>query len=164
MPFRITFPKYVIAGLLLMSLPAWSGALEDAMASRDRGDFTAAFNAFKQLAAHGEANAQFQLSLLYAAGKGVRPDAPLALYWLKQAATRGNIQAQSNLGVVFNRGRGIPQDEIKAYAWFTMAAKEGDVAAATNRDVAARKLTPAQLEQAKTLAVICQQESYKPCL
>src|ERR1035437_9983823 len=113
MPVRITFSRLVITGALLTSLPAWSGALEDAMAARDRGDFTAAFNTFKQLATHGEANAQFQLSLLYAAGKGVRSDAPQALFWLKQAATHGNLQAQSNLGVAFNRGHGMQQDEIK---------------------------------------------------
>ncbi len=164
MPVRIIFSRFIATSLLLISLPAWPGALENAMAARDRGDFTSAFNTFKQLAAHGEANAQFQLSLLYAAGKGVRSDAPQALFWLKQAATHGHLQAQSNLGVAFNRGRGIPQDEIKAYAWFTMAAKEGDMVAATNRDVAARELTPAQLEQAKALAVICQQGNFKPCL
>jgi TPR repeat protein len=44
------------------------GPFEDGMAARERGDYAAAFGAFKPLAASGDANSQFQLSLLYATG------------------------------------------------------------------------------------------------
>jgi hypothetical protein len=150
--------------VLLTSTYAWPGQFEDGLSARDRGDYSAAFNTFKQLASSGDASSQFQLSLLYSAGKGVRVDNKQALYWLQQAATRGNAQAQSNLGVAFNMGRGVPQDSIKAYAWLSIAAAVGDSMTATNRDVAARKLSPQQLEQAKGLAKDCQQGNFKPCL
>lgn len=150
--------------VLLTSAYAWPGQFEDGLNARDRGDYSNAFNTFKQLASSGDASSQFQLSLLYSGGKGVRVDNKQALYWLQQAATRGNTQAQSNLGVAFNMGRGVPQDSIKAYAWLSIAAAVGDSMAATNRDVVARKLSPQQLEQARGLAKDCQQGNFKPCL
>jgi len=150
--------------VLMTSVSAWPGQFEDGLSARDRGDYSTAFTTFKQLASSGDANSQFQLSLLYSGGKGVKVDAVQALYWLRQAATHGNAQAQSNLGVAFNMGRGVPQDPIKAYAWLSIAVAAGDSIAATNRDVVARKLSPQQLEQAKGLAKDCQQGNLKPCL
>lgn len=164
MEIRILFCRLAMAGLLLSSSAGRCGQLEDGVAARARGDFKAAFSAFSQLANYGNAQGQFQLSLLYTFGMGVKPDAKTALYWLRQAAIHGDSQAQGNLGVAFNRGRGVPQDEVKAYAWFTMAASSGDAVAATNREVASRKFTPLQLEQAKALALICQGGNFKPCL
>jgi hypothetical protein len=149
---------------LVVSASAWSGQFADGLAARERGDFAAAFNAFKPLAQSGDANSQFQLSLLYFAGQGVKADSKQALYWLRQAATRGNTQAQSNLGTAFNMGRGVPQDAIKAYAWLNMASASGDSIASTNRDVVARKMTSQQLNQARALAQVCQQGNFVPCL
>ena len=150
--------------VLLTAANAWPGQFEDGLSARDRGDYPSAFNTFKLLASSCDASSQFQLSLLYSGGKGVKVDSVQALYWLQQAAIRGNAQAQSNLGVAFNMGRGVPQDPIKAYAWLSIAVAAGDSMAATNRDVVARKLSPQQLEQAKGLTKDCQQGNFKPCL
>jgi len=150
--------------LLLAATLARSGPFEDGLAARARGDFATAFSTFKQLASTGDARSQFQLSLLYASGKGVKPNPKNAMYWLRQAAIHGDVQAQSNLGVAFNRARGEPQDPIKAYAWSSMASASGDTVATTNRDVAARRLSLAQIEQAKALARLCLQGDFKPCL
>lgn len=149
---------------LVASASVWPGPFEDGLAARDRGDFAAAVHTFKPLAQSGDANSQFQLSLLYAAGKGVKADNKQALYWLRQAATRGNTQAQSNLGNAFNMGREVAQDTIKAYAWLSMASASGDSVASTNREVVARKMSPLQLEQGKALAKVCLQGNFKPCL
>lgn len=164
MEMRVIFYRCAVAGVLLSLTAAWCGQLEDGIAASERGDFKSAFSVFSQLASNGNAQGQFQLSLLYTFGRGVKPDAKTALYWLRQAAIHGDSPAQSNLGVAFNRGRGVPQDEIKAYAWFTLAATAGDAVAVTNREIAGRKFTPAQLEQAKALALICQGGNFKPCL
>ena len=154
----------LVISVLLAAGQAWPRQFEDGLSARDRGDYSTAFNTFKQLASSGDASSQFQLSLLYSAGKGVRVDSAQSLYWLRQAAIRGNAQAQSNLGVAFNMGRGVPQDPIKAYAWLSLAVTAGDSMAATNRDVVARKLSPQQLEQAKGLTTDCQLGNFKPCL
>lgn len=147
-----------------LSASAFSGTLQEGIAARDRADYASALDVFRQLAAAGNADGQFQLSLLYAAGKGVPGDSKQALYWLKEAAVHGHGPAQSNLGVAFNRGRGVPQNAIKAYAWLQIAAASGDRLAITNRDLVARKLTAVQLAQARALAQDCLQNHFKACL
>jgi len=134
---------------------ARASTFDDAVAAKQRGDFSGALSQFRQLASAGDTSAQFELSLLYLNGKGGPQNSKESMYWLKQAAMRGYLPAQSNLGVVFNRGRYLPQDGVKAYIWSSMAADSGDSVAMTNRDVAARKLTPTQLELAKALALEC---------
>ena len=73
---------------LVASASAWSGQFEDGLAAREMGDYARAVNTFKPLAQSGDANSQFQLSLIYAAGKGVKADSKEALYWLRQASIR----------------------------------------------------------------------------
>jgi TPR repeat protein len=140
-----------------------AATLQEATSAKDRGDFIAAFNQFKQLATSGDAVAQFQLSLLCDAGLGTRRDPKEALYWLRISASHGNPQAQSNLGVAFAKGRGVAQDPVRAYAWIAAAAESGDSVAITNRDVVARKLTAQQAVQARTLLIECQSSGYKAC-
>jgi TPR repeat protein len=141
-----------------------AATLQEATSAKDRGDFAGAFSQFKQLAASGDAAAQFQLSLLYGSGRGTKTDAKEALHWLRVSATHGNPQAQSNLGVAFSRGKGVAQDPIRAYAWLATAAASGDSVAITNRDVVASKLTEQQVIQAKALMIQCQRSGFGPCL
>ena len=58
----------------------WSTTLQEATATKDRGDFAGAFSQFRQLAASGDAAAQFELSLLYGPGRGTKMDAREALH------------------------------------------------------------------------------------
>lgn len=141
-----------------------AATLQEATSAKDRGDFAGAFSQFKQLAASGDAAAQFQLSLLYGSGRGTKTDAKEALHWLRVSATHGNPQAQSNLGVAFSRGKGVAQDPIRAYAWLATAAASGDSVAITNRDVVASKLTEQQVIQAKALMIQCQRSGFGSCL
>ncbi len=152
------------AALLSFSSLCGAATLLNALAAKDRGDFESAFQQFKQLASLDDAIAQFQLSLLYEAGKGTKQDATQAIHWLRMSAAHGNPQAQSNLGVAFSKGRGIGQDLVRAYAWFAASAVSGDSVAATNRDVVARKMTEQQITQAKALLIECQRGGYKACL
>ena len=151
---------------ILLPFCSFGGAatLQSALAAKDSGAFETAFMQFKQLATSGDAAAQFQLSLLYAAGRGTQPDAKESLYWLRLSAARGDPQAQSNLGVAFTKGRGVAQDLIRAWVWFSAAAVSGDSVATTNRDVVASKLTEQQRTQAKALLVECQSSGFKACL
>jgi TPR repeat protein len=161
----ISLSTFVLCAALL-SFCSISGAatLQNALAAQDRGDYESAFEQFKQLASFGDAVAQFQLSILYDAGRGTRQDAREALYWLRMSAAHGNPQAQSNLGVAFSKGRGVAQDLVRAYAWFAASAVSGDSVAATNRDVVARRMTEQQITQAKALLIECQRGGYKACL
>lgn len=155
--------RWLLIPVLCWAASAWSGPYEDGVSARNRGDFVEALRLFKPLAGAGDAASQFQLSLLYASGQGVSADLKESLYWLRKAALRGHAQAQSNLGVAFSKGRGVMQDDVKAYAWFSMAASAGDSIAVTNQALAARRLSPQQLEQAKALALACSQGNFKGC-
>ena len=104
------------------------------------------------LAAHqGQADAQFNLGMLYTNGEGDWQDdyAQAALRYRK-AAEQGDARAQYNLGVLYYKGHGVPQDFAKAYFWFDLAtAAEQDASLVEQttkyRDEAASHLTPADL-------------------
>jgi TPR repeat protein len=162
-PIRI-FPLTAVILFLWTASFSWSATLQEATSAKDRGDFAGAFSQFKQLAASGDAAAQFQLSLLFGSGRGTKLDAKESLYWLRVSATHGDPQAQSNLGVAFSKGRGVATDPIRAYTWFAAAAASGDSVAITNRDIAAGKLSEQQLLQAKALLIQCQRTGFAPCL
>ena len=76
--------------LLLLSLvsPAWAGFEEGAAAYR-RGDYAAALREFLPLAQQGDAQAQFNLGVMYGEGQGVPRDYAEALKWFRLAAAQG---------------------------------------------------------------------------
>ncbi len=75
------------------------------------------------------------------------------------AAERGDADAQVSLGLMYAFGHGGPLDLVQAYKWFDLAAsryaaseKEGRDRAVRGRDLAAAKMTPAQITEAQKLA------------
>ena len=81
-----------------------------------------------------------------------RGDYATALLLLRPLAEQGNIWAQSNLGVMYAVGEGVPQDFVSAHMWFSLAATRGAKKAQENRDIAASKMTPAQITKAQRMA------------
>jgi TPR repeat protein len=49
----------------------------------------------------GYAEAQSNLGIAYAFGKGVLKDDKQSVYWYQKAADQGNAEAQSNLGIAY---------------------------------------------------------------
>jgi hypothetical protein len=49
-------------------------------------------------------------------------------------------------------GKGIPQDYVVAHMWLNLAAARGNANALRNRDIAAKKMTSAQIAEAQRLA------------
>ena len=78
-----------------------------------------------QLTERGNAQAQFNLGMMYENGQGVRQDNAEAVKWYQQAAAQGLAQAQSNLGVMYYNRRGVRQDDAEAVKWFQQAAEQG---------------------------------------
>jgi len=154
---------FTILALLLSTGAAWSTPYEDGVYSQNRGDYANAARLFRQLAAQGDANSQFRLSLMYATGRGMPLDYSESVRLLRLAARQGNSSAQSNLGVAYVKGRGVAQDYVRAHAWFSLSALSGNPDAATNRDVAERRMTPQQIAMAKAMALQCQQGNYEGC-
>ena len=81
-----------------------------------------------------------------------RRDYATALRFIRPLAEQGDASAQYNLGVLYDNGLGVPQDKVRAYMWFTLSAAQGRGGAAAFRDLIARRMTPAQIEEAQKLA------------
>src|SRR6266404_7713934 len=83
---------------------------------------------------------------------GVAQHFMTAVSWYRRAADQGNTAAQLNLGIMYDNGWGVAQNYVIAHMWFSLAAAMGDRDAARSQDVAAAKMTPAQLAEAQRLA------------
>ena len=73
----------------------------------------------------GNADAQFNLGLMYAKGNGVEPDQKAAVKWWQRAAKQGQAMAQFNLGLKYADGDGVKQDFKQAEFWVRKAADQG---------------------------------------
>ena len=69
--------------------------------------------------------------------------------------------------MMYDVGLGVPQDYVRAYMWVTLAAAhmKGDEQkqAAENREDVARRMTPAQVAEAKRLSQQCASKKFKGC-
>ena len=79
-----------------------------------------------EAAARGEAEAQFNLGLIYYKGQGVPQDYVEAFGSFKLASEQGKTEAHFYLGVMYERGEGTAKDHAKAAYWLELAAKEGN--------------------------------------
>ena len=89
-------------------------------------DYAAAYRNWKPLADRGDANAQFNLGILYERGLGVRRDMSEAFNLFHLASTQGLAAAQVELGRMYARGWGTAQRYGEAFQWFEKAALQGD--------------------------------------
>ena len=89
------------------------------------GDFAGAAREWTPLAEAGDAHAQYNMGLLYAAGKGVTQDYNQAVEWYRKAAEQGVPAAAYNLGVIYANGQGVPANSPEAAKWFLKAAEQG---------------------------------------
>ncbi|HLX72867.1 MAG TPA: tetratricopeptide repeat protein [Verrucomicrobiae bacterium] len=80
-------------------------------------------------AERGDANAQFDLGLRFANGKGPGQDYSQAAQWYLKAAEQSHVLAQFNLAVMYAEGQGMPVDKDQSLLWLGRAAKLGDAAA-----------------------------------
>jgi TPR repeat protein len=122
-------------------------------------DYAEAAKWYRKAAEQGDADAQYNLALFYYNGQGVPQDYAEAAKWYRRAAEQGNTKAQLNLGFMYGTGQGVPQDHVLAHMWYNIAAsrfsvleKEARENAVKNKDIAASRMTPAQIAEAQRLA------------
>ena len=113
---------------------------------------TSDMEAIQRAADQGDAEAQFNLGVMYATGDGVPQDYQEAVKWYRRAADQGYADAQYNLGVMYYNGEGVIQDKREAYIWFSIAAITGDEDAVKGRDDTASLLYSYERRAAKTEA------------
>ena len=109
-------------------------------------------NLFLEKAKKGNADAQYQLGILYLAGKGTLQDFSEASKWFILAAEQNHPLAQYELGVLYQIGQGVEIDNEKSYMWFNLAAAAGVEQAITARDKTMRLLNRTQLSSAQKAA------------
>ncbi len=85
-----------------------------------------------RLAEHGDIDAQFELGVIYAHGKGVNQDYGKAVFWFQKAAQQGHMTAQYNIAQCYEKELGVCQNYALAFYWYQKAAEQGDVDAMTN--------------------------------
>jgi uncharacterized protein len=106
--------------LLLLAVPGLADTAAGLAAFKNK-DYQGAYKEWKAAADAGQAEAQFDLGVLYAQGLGVRRDLTEASKWYRKAADQGNAEAEFALGQMYSRGWGVPRDEADAIRWFQMA-------------------------------------------
>lgn len=78
----------------------------------------------------GDAEAQYQLGLLYLSGEGVEKNPSLAVNWLATAAKKQHAAAQATLGELLWKGDEVRQRQARGLAFLTLAHEnakaEGD--------------------------------------
>ena len=87
------------------------------------------------LAERGAADAQAELGVRYAAGRGVERDYGEAVSWYRRAVAQRDARAQVELGVAYARGRGVEQSDDEAVRWFRRSAEQGNALGQNNLGV-----------------------------
>jgi len=124
--------------ILGMSTGAYAD-LASAKSAYKNKDYAAALKEFKSLAAAGNAEAQFDVGLMYDNGDGMPQDyqsiisrVDQAMTWYRKSAEQGFAPAQTNLGIMLETGGRVERNYIEAASWYRKAAAQGDAAAQFN--------------------------------
>lgn len=115
----------VIVLFVLTSLLLFAVGPSVAYSATLRGDYALAVAIWRPLAWSGIADAQFNLGLSHARGRGVDLNLEKGLHWYRQAAENGSADAQYNLADYLRLGEGVPRDLAQALVWYHRAAERG---------------------------------------
>lgn len=85
---------------LMQGLPTWT-ILGGGYQSYLKGDYQAAFDEWQPLAELGDAEAQYNLGVMFDQGASVEQDLAQAASWYRKAAEQGFVDAQTNLGMMW---------------------------------------------------------------
>ena len=81
---------------------------------------------WQKAADQGDAEAQFNLGLMYDNGQGVAQNDQQAAAWYQKAANQGHAKAQYNLGVMYFNGQGVARNYRQAAAWYKKVLAQPD--------------------------------------
>ncbi len=117
-------------------------------------DEEAALKLYTAAAEQGHVEAHYSLGWMLIEEGGVLQDNEAALKWWTRAAELGDTRTPYLLGCMYALGEAVPQNNVLAFMWFSIATR-GTVMknqSMYNRDTVAKKMTPAQIKEAKSLA------------
>jgi hypothetical protein len=94
-----------------------------------KADYPTAYREWERAAEQGQAEAQYDLGVLYLKGLGVAKNAEEAFRWFRLAADQGQVDAQFEVGLMREKGSGVQKDYTQAQLWLGLAAERGDAEA-----------------------------------
>ena len=116
-------------------------------------DAARAFYWYMQAAKQEQPRAQFNVADMLYHGSGTKQDRHAAMTWYEKSANNGFAEAQYRWGMELQSGRYVAKDLVAAYMWLSIAADQdirgGMEPAIRARDDLARRMTKAQMEQAR---------------
>jgi TPR repeat protein len=74
----------------------------------------------------GDPEAQCEVAMRFAEGRGVDKDYKRAAAWFREAAINGVAAAQYDLGLLYDGGLGLERDPIEAVIWYQSAADQNE--------------------------------------
>lgn len=89
-------------------------------------DYDKAFELYEKAAQQGNAEAQYNLGVMYYSGESINQDYMQARKWFEKAASQKDADAQFNLGVIYKYGEGVRQDVTVAKEWFSKSCDNGN--------------------------------------
>ncbi len=122
MPSSLRFPIALVQSIVCLAAPAWADFEAD-MEAYKGGDYTTALREWRPLAEQGDANAQFNLGMLYTKGLCVPRDYGQARQWFEKAAAQGLASAHFYLGVLYTKGEGVLLDYDHAQSYEQVIAQ-----------------------------------------
>ncbi len=114
-------------------------------------DYAEAAKYYQKAVDVGNLAAHVNLAYLYQEGLGVTKDLEKCFLLTQVAAERGFTDAKVNLGTQYAIGQWVEKDLVIAHVWLSIAAESGDADALRRRDIVARRMSPQQIAEAKTL-------------
>lgn len=114
---------YLAGAIAAMMVAGAAGAdVKQGVDAWSRGDYKAAVDIWRPLAAAGDADAQFNLGQAFKLGRGVAANLPTATEWFRKAAAQGHSQAIDNYGLaLFQDGK-----KTEALPWLEKSAARGE--------------------------------------
>ena len=122
----------ILAAVLFLAGGAGAATFETGLEAAKKGEYAAALEAWRPLAAKGHTEAQYHLGLMYRHGRGVSRDYEEAAKWFRLSADKGYMESEYALATLFVAGKGVGRDYKKAFALFEKAAAQGSPAAKNN--------------------------------
>ena len=106
----------------------------------------------RKAADQGYALAQFNLAVMYGDSHGIKKNPAESLKWMRKAADQGQKDALYSLASMYQEGKGVTRDVVLAYLLFDLAGRNGHADALNGRHAVAKKMSPVQVQEARSLA------------
>ena len=121
--------KTILLSLLIFYSGITLSGFNDGLDAYNQGDYDTAFEEWLPHAKRGDADAQYNLALVYDFGYD---DYIKAFEWYKKSAKQGHQAAQYNLALMYEKGVGIDKNEKKSVEWYRKSANQDHAGAQNN--------------------------------